>query len=553
MMHSLAELGLASWVEEVRVVLDEVSPERGMNLARAAAGHLADDPVIAFVGEYTAGKSSLIKRLLLESGATVPPELFVDASPATDRAYEARARGWRLRDTPGLDSELAGDSVTGGSAIQFADVVALNILATLFSEGSEVGQLIASVGKQLAGANALVVILTQADRAAGTSGGERYANWCQAKSDELKQLLERNGLTEVCVFAVSADARGAIGNRDVTADAYERSRAWDGIAGLRQALLERPCAPELRRAAIVRAATREIHRACSELIASVRRTENAIAERTAQMTALDAAVDQLRQLDRESRESLRHALIAAATSGPTASAMARVLVAAERWTAERAERLERHATEWDIDIDVWRYDPRPLMDLPFVPDIESEDTPELDLDEAEEALKAKLKPLAGDPDRAAELGADLKRWREAKRRQKTREYYGEHGGFGSLREARQAEQELSALRRRQMALQVATTALDFWREERDLHRQARARDAADRAARERAEAHAAITSRVLYDGLDEVPGWRRELNRVVEALEERRESASSAAREGRLEVERIEELGQRLQALVGAV
>lgn len=76
---------------------------------------------------------------------------------------------------------------------------------------------------------------------------------------------------------------------------------------------------------------------------------------------------------------------------------------------------------------------------------------------------------------------------------------------------------------------------------------------AERAARERAEAHAAITSRVLYDGLDEVAGWRRELDRVVEALEERRDSASKAAREHGLEVERLEELRHRLQALLGAV
>lgn len=102
-----------------------------------------------------------------------------------------------------------------------------------------------------------------------------------------------------------------------------------------------------------------------------------------------------------------------------------------------------------------------------------------------------------------------------------------------------------------MALQVGMTVLDVWREERHLHRQARARDDGERAARERAEAHAAISSRVLYDGLDEVTGWRRELDRVVEALEERRESASSARREQGLE--RLEELRHRLQALIGAV
>jgi hypothetical protein len=548
-MSSAAELQLAEWLGNLQAALDDVTPGTGTRFSDAVVAHVADDPIIAFVGEYTAGKSSLIKRLLLDSGAAVPEELFVDASPATDRAYEARVTGWRLRDTAGLDSELSSDAGVAGAAIALAEVIVLSVMATLFSESSDVGRLLASSGRQIAGTGELVVVLTQADRAAGTSGGDRYRNWCQSKSDEVRALLARMGVDGVPVYAVSADARGAVGNREVTADTYDRTRAWDGIDTLRARLLDRPCPPELRRAAVLRGAAREIEHAIQTLDERGRSAAEAVAQLQAEATAINSDRAQLRKFDRESRASLRDALEHAATGGPSQSATARMLLTAERWTSERGQRLEELASKWKIEVDVWAFDPRPVMELPFVQSLMDDDPPDIDIDQAADRLKGGLNSLAGDPDRAAQLEKELQAWKKAKRSSRTREYYDEQGGFGSVRDARDAQRELAELQRRQIAATLGAATLDFLREERDLRQQARARAAADDAARERLEAHATLVARCIYDGLDGGPGWRDALNAIVGELGARATDVTATLEARGVDLERWQVLQTRMISL----
>jgi len=61
-------------------------------------------PRIHLVGDYNAGKSSFIKRLLLDAGSEVPPSLEIRANPTTDRAREYDWDGVRLIDSPGFQS-----------------------------------------------------------------------------------------------------------------------------------------------------------------------------------------------------------------------------------------------------------------------------------------------------------------------------------------------------------------------------------------------------------------------------------------------------------------
>src|SRR5687768_15434459 len=63
---------------------------------------LADkpEPVLALVGDYNAGKTSLLRRILAEAGDAVPPELTVSAQPETFEVHEVRSMGCIWVDMP---------------------------------------------------------------------------------------------------------------------------------------------------------------------------------------------------------------------------------------------------------------------------------------------------------------------------------------------------------------------------------------------------------------------------------------------------------------------
>ena len=70
--------------------------------ADARATLVAERRVIAVVGDYSAGKSTLIKRLLIENGQEVPQSLQVSGSPKTTQAADYPWGPFVLRDP--LDS-----------------------------------------------------------------------------------------------------------------------------------------------------------------------------------------------------------------------------------------------------------------------------------------------------------------------------------------------------------------------------------------------------------------------------------------------------------------
>lgn len=73
----------------------------------AGRGVLDAEPVVAFSGDYSSGKSSLVRRLAANLGLEVDPTAFaVGAEPTTSEIATLRAPGMVLCDTPGLGSEV---------------------------------------------------------------------------------------------------------------------------------------------------------------------------------------------------------------------------------------------------------------------------------------------------------------------------------------------------------------------------------------------------------------------------------------------------------------
>ena len=210
-------------------------------------------PRIHLIGDYNAGKSSFIKRLLLEVGSPVPPDLEIRANPTTDRPHEYDWDGVRLIDSPGFQS---GEAKPTEHALRtFPDASAV---IYLFHPNLVLGD------------DGHLITVLRGDRELGLVPKQERTFFVVNRSDELgvdpetnpdafRQLADRKktelslalGSRGICVdpdavFCMASDPFGLVGNRsDVDAKAFDPYRAWDGF-GHFMAEFQRARGPLLR-------------------------------------------------------------------------------------------------------------------------------------------------------------------------------------------------------------------------------------------------------------------------------------------------------------------
>lgn len=215
----------------------------GVVPARQAADEaLRTSPLIALVGDYSAGKSSLIKRLLVDSGVRPPAELLVDAAPATDQPREYRWLDYRLVDTPGFQSGRHGhdERALKAAADAFLVVVVLNnnglvgdpVLLDEMLSGSE------RIPSKLARA---VFLMNRSDGLI-TDPGEsprEFRRIRMHKSEELRRALASHGsqVDASRIWCIASDPFGLMGNNATSSPQdFDAFRMWDGIEQVVQPL-----------------------------------------------------------------------------------------------------------------------------------------------------------------------------------------------------------------------------------------------------------------------------------------------------------------------------
>ncbi|WP_421119868.1 GTPase [Aquihabitans daechungensis] len=241
----------------VSATLHDLADDEGALSALAPVWTLVNDkpPRIVVAGDYSTGKSSFIKRLLVDSDLTIPDHLEVAAQPKTTTTEASRWGDWELVDTPGFQSTHAGHSDAAHDA-----VVGAFLLVILFNPNLVVG------------AAADLAAVLRGDRAAGKVGKlprtlfvinrsdelgidprddpAGYQNLCRRKELELAQalgVLQRQagdghrGASTDQIFCVASDPYGLVGDRDeVNRGDYDQHRDWDGMDALGAALNENP-------------------------------------------------------------------------------------------------------------------------------------------------------------------------------------------------------------------------------------------------------------------------------------------------------------------------
>lgn len=227
-----------SWGDQL-----SASPRPGLALIGEEFNFPATVPV-ALVGDYNSGKSSLVKRLLVEAGLPVPPDLVVGAKPTTDEAHPHDLNGLILIDTPGMQSGVSDHEARALEVLGEAPVVLMTFhpnlvlgdtrLLSAMAEGAE------RTPPRVAHALALV---NRADELGVDPrlSPEEFERLCTRKRVELVRALDRHGMVvnEARTWCIASDPYGLVGDtQGVAVDDYAHNADWDGIDALRAGLHE---------------------------------------------------------------------------------------------------------------------------------------------------------------------------------------------------------------------------------------------------------------------------------------------------------------------------
>lgn len=215
--------------------LGEASGHQVVGDLRAAWATFALDgnPVATLFGAYDTGKSSIVRRLLVEASEAVPEWLTVSARHETFEPHDVRIGGCVVRDTPGLspggdDARSQSNSSTARIALGLTDVVLVTLNPQLSTgERPELLEVLTWDWPE----GSLWFVISRADEGGPDPMSDLagFEAWAERKREEVAASLDATGQRPV--FVVVADYAGL---EDPTL--WSESRTWDGIDRLSMAL-----------------------------------------------------------------------------------------------------------------------------------------------------------------------------------------------------------------------------------------------------------------------------------------------------------------------------
>ncbi|WP_238419518.1 GTPase domain-containing protein [Gordonia sp. 'Campus'] len=196
-------------------------------------------PVLTVFGSYDTGKSSLIRRLLVDARQEVPDWLTISARHETFEVRSVDLAGCVVRDTPGLAvgaQDVRGEANTrlAKDAIGLTDITIVTVTPQLATGEQD---LIRALIDRQSSTEAVWFVISRFDEAGRDpdSDLDGYRDLAQRKVAELRESLGLDADTPV--FVVAQDAFQFAGaDRDVERDIWDDSREWDGIDGLTAAV-----------------------------------------------------------------------------------------------------------------------------------------------------------------------------------------------------------------------------------------------------------------------------------------------------------------------------
>lgn len=196
-----------------------------------------DQPVVTLFGSYDTGKSSLLRRLLVDSGRDVPDWLTISARHETFEVNEVELGTCTVRDTPGFDVGASGvreqNSSRAMAAVGLTDIGIAVLTPQLVTAERDVLRRLFTQGWP---AGTMWFVISRFDEAAGNPEYD-LAGYRELGDRKVRELRELFGLDDrVPVFVVSQDPFQTAGPvTDLGRDTWDEFRDWDGMQNLTNA------------------------------------------------------------------------------------------------------------------------------------------------------------------------------------------------------------------------------------------------------------------------------------------------------------------------------
>ena len=371
---------LREWCDEAWAAVQEVPGGVGAELrARWAAHASRDDVVITFFGPYDSGKSSLLKRLLVDDGKPVPDWLTISGRRETFEPKEVSVAGLVVRDTPGIAGGNELHEAIAKEALLLTDAIALVLPPQLVTSDRESlvavfnGRRFSCAARVAFSERGLPIVLSRMDEAGAMprDDSQAYRELVDRKRRELVELLRSEGGAEevVIVHAVAADPFGLVGNaRPSGREEYDADRSWDGIAGFTDFLQGLAARKDtLRQHAEVRFLGAEIGSLCGAVEAVAFENHTATEAASNEATAHQLVQERLRALLGAARADLDRQIeeeVSAASRRGAAdvkelreAVLGRLQEGLERWAKQYDAALDALMREADLELQVRRTRP----------------------------------------------------------------------------------------------------------------------------------------------------------------------------------------------------
>ena len=215
------------------VASDELRSQWNSHAAR-------EEVVVTFFGPYDSGKSSLLKRLLVDDNKPIPGWLTVSARRETFEQNEAEVMGVMVRDTPGIAGGNAQHAEVADDSLALSDVVVLVLPPQLITSNKATFISVLNGGRFFCPSDVAYaqqgfgVALSRMDEAGASpeDDPDGYETLAQRKTKELDDLLQSESVSKqlIALFVTAADPSGLVGNSVPShGRVYDEGRQWDGV------------------------------------------------------------------------------------------------------------------------------------------------------------------------------------------------------------------------------------------------------------------------------------------------------------------------------------
>jgi len=333
--------------------------------------------VVAVHGPYDSGKSTLIKRILVEDGTSVPDWLTVSGRRETLSVSPVASQGIIYVDTPGTAGGNPEHDAVAAEAVRTADVVMLVITPQMLAEDAKwirsfaAGTYYSMIPLPLFPDGSLFLVIAQSDTAGvdPVDSADGFRALCGSKRQELDEMLALGqGESRLNIHIVSADPFGRVAANPAPLPGDYAAADWDGMIELRADLgASRDRLDELRVAGKIRywcLLGKKTVEAAGEEIAELKPVLEEAQSRRAHRSQLETSLAALNEaaiadLQVGLADELGGLVSMAGTddSGLMVEAERRLQERLESWYATYTRKMGELAAEVDAELDIERVRP----------------------------------------------------------------------------------------------------------------------------------------------------------------------------------------------------